>query len=177
MGNLKKNADGYGYKYTDLAEINTALEKMGITYWQYIERIEGEDYIFTVPVIDGKQEPPRQGCKVIIPPFDRKSNPAQEQGSGITYARRYSLLMAFGFATEDDDAGCITRDKKTSTEEVNEVPGYPSRQIMLEVIKKHYPEGSEYMNRLLKSAEGSPKSIDEFTDAQVIAVYNRIGGR
>ena len=177
MANLKKNADGYGYKYTDLAEINTALANMGIGYWQYIERIEGDDYIYTVPVIEGKELPPRQGCKVIIPPFDRKSNPAQEQGSGITYARRYSLLMAFGFATEDDDAGCITRDKKESTEKVNDIPGYPSRKIMMEVIKKHYPEGSDNLAKLIKSAEGDRKSLDDFTDAQVIAVYNKIGGR
>ena len=63
------------------------------------------------------------------------------------------------------------------TEEVNEVPGYPSRQIMIEVIKKRYPEGSDNLARLLKNAEGNKKTIDEFTDAQVIAVYNRLGGR
>ena len=28
---------------------------------------------------------------------------AQAQGSALTYARRYSLLMALGWATEDDD--------------------------------------------------------------------------
>lgn len=177
MGNLKKNADGHGYKYTDLAEINNALAEKGIEYWQYIQRIEGDDYIFTVPIVDGKELPPRQGCKVIVAPLYKKSNPAQEQGSGITYARRYSLLMAFGLGTEDDDAQCMTVTEEEMTKAVNGVPGYPSRSVMLEVIKKHYPEGSENLALLIKNADGNRKSLDEFSDAQVIAVYNRIGGR
>lgn len=107
---VKKNASGYGYKYTDIAEIHGWLEEQGYRYYQYIERIDGDDYIYTVPVIDGKEQPARRGCKVIIAPLNGKTNPAQEQGSGITYARRYSLLMAFGLATADDDASCMTRE-------------------------------------------------------------------
>lgn len=111
---LKKNAKGYSYKYTDIAEIHEWLESMGYSYYQYIEPIEGNDYIITVPIIDGKEMPPRRGCKVIIGALQGKSNPAQEQGSGLTYARRYSLLMAFGLATSDDDAACLTREEKSA---------------------------------------------------------------
>ncbi len=108
---LKKNAKGYSYKYTDIAEIHEWLDAKGYSYYQFIETVEGNDYIMTVPVIDGKEKPPRRGCKVIIGALQGKSNPAQEQGSGLTYARRYSLLMAFGLATTDDDAQCMTRDE------------------------------------------------------------------
>ena len=107
---LKKNAHAYNYKYTDIAEIHGWLEEEGNSYYQYIERIDGDDYMMTVPIIDGKEMPPRRGCKVITAPFGNKTNPAQEQGSGITYARRYSLLMAFGLATVDDDAESLSRD-------------------------------------------------------------------
>ena len=110
---LKKNAKGYSYKYTDIAEIHEWLDSKGYSYYQYIEPIEGSDYIITVPIIDGKEMPPRRGCKVIIGALQGKSNPAQEQGSGLTYARRYSLLMAFGLATSDDDAACLTREEKS----------------------------------------------------------------
>ena len=108
---VKKNAKGYGYQYTDIAEIHEWLESQGYTYYQYIETLEGNDYIMTVPIIEGKEKPPRRGCKVITATLSNKSNPAQEQGSGLTYARRYSLLMAFGLATTDDDAQCMTREE------------------------------------------------------------------
>jgi hypothetical protein len=110
---VNKNASGYGYKYTDIAEIHGWLEEQGYRYYQYIERIDGDDYMYTVPIIDGKEQPARRGCKVITAPLGGKTNPAQEQGSGITYARRYSLLMAFGLATADDDAQCMTREIKS----------------------------------------------------------------
>ena len=38
-------------------------------------------------------------------------NPAQDYGSALTYARRYSLLLAFGLATADDDGAALTSDK------------------------------------------------------------------
>lgn len=111
--NIKKNADGYGYKYTDLAEIHNALEAMGVRYYQYTETdAAGNDYIMTVPIIDGEEKPARRGCRIVQATLNGKTNPAQEQGSALTYARRYSLLMAFGLATVDDDAETLTRPKK-----------------------------------------------------------------
>lgn len=109
--NLKKEADGYGYKYTDLAQIHTYLESVNTCYYQYIERLDGDDYIYTVPIINGEEKPARRGCRVVQATLSGKSNPAQEQGSALTYARRYSLLMAFGLATTDDDAQLCASDE------------------------------------------------------------------
>lgn len=106
---IKKNAQGYGYKYTDLAEIHNYLEAQGITYYQYIDVIDGVDYIMTVPIIDGVEQPPRRGCRVVEAKLSGKTNPAQEQGSAVTYCRRYSLLMAMGLCTQDSDAEELTR--------------------------------------------------------------------
>lgn len=107
--NLQKNKDGDGYKYTDLAEVHEYLERNNMKYYQYIEIINGNDYIMTVPIIDGKAQEPRRGVRVVNAVLSGIKNPAQEQGSAITYARRYSLLMAFGLATEDNDAQVLTR--------------------------------------------------------------------
>jgi len=114
MGNnlIFKNSNGYNYRYTDLAEINRVLGENNIEYYQYVETLEGVDYINTVLIVEGKELPPRRGCKVVNAPLSGKSNPAQEYGSALTYARRYSLLMACGFATTDDDAACLDIPKE-----------------------------------------------------------------
>lgn len=107
---VTKNKQGYGYKYTDLAQIHDYLEQNNMRYYQFIKRIETEDYVFTRRCIEGKWEDEAiQGCRIVNATLSGKSNPAQEQGSALTYARRYSLLMAFGLATEDDDAESLTR--------------------------------------------------------------------
>lgn len=111
--NLKKNKQGYGYCYTELAEIHRYLEENNMKYYQFIKRIESDDYIMTRRYIDGKwEDEPIQGCKVVDATLQGIKNPAQEQGSALTYARRYSLLMAFGLATEDDDGASLTKPEK-----------------------------------------------------------------
>ena len=108
---LNKNSEGYGYKYTDIAEIHKYLEENGMKYYQEIQtsEINGFDYIMTYRFINGEwEEKPKRGCKVVDATLQGVKNPAQEQGSALTYARRYSLLMAFGLATDDDDAQSLT---------------------------------------------------------------------
>lgn len=115
---INKNAEGYGYKYTDLAEITKVLSENGYEYYQYIEPVEGVDYIMTVITKDGKERPPVRGCRVVEAKLSGKSNPVQEYGSALTYCRRYSLLMAFGLATTDDDAtACNTNTEYISQKE------------------------------------------------------------
>lgn len=116
--NLKKNKKGYGYMYTDLSAIHEYLEANDMKYIQKIERIDGDDYIMTKRYIDKKWEDEwLQGSKVVDATLQGIKNPAQEQGSALTYARRYSLLMAFGLATEDDDGASLTRPIKTDSKE------------------------------------------------------------
>lgn len=112
--NLKKNKQGYGYKYTELAQIHEYLEEREMSYYQYVQTENDADFIYTVPIINNEEKAPRRGCRIVDAPLSGKSNPAQEQGSAITYARRYSLLMAFGLATEDDDAEMLTRNRQTN---------------------------------------------------------------
>ena len=110
---VTKNKTGYGYKYTDLAQIHNYLEENNMRYIQKVERIDEDDYIYTKRCIENKwEEEWLQGCRVVQAVLSGKSNPAQEQGSALTYARRYSLLMAFGLATEDDDAESLTEKKR-----------------------------------------------------------------
>ena len=115
---LNKNATGYGYKYTDLAEIHNYLENINSRYIQKVERIDTDDYVFTKRSFNDKwEEEWIQGCRVVQATLQGIKNPAQEQGSALTYARRYSLLMAYGLATDDDDAEALTTKKEITKEE------------------------------------------------------------
>lgn len=102
---IKKNKEGYGYSYTDLAEINKYCEKNDITYYQDIETCELnlEDYVITYVTQNGETTKHR-GCKIVQATLSGIKNPVQEYGSSLTYCRRYSLLLALGLATEDTDA-------------------------------------------------------------------------
>lgn len=106
-----KNGGKYSYSYVDIAQIHEYLQENNMRYIQKIERIENDDYIFTKRYVDGKWEDEwLQGSRVVQAVLMGNNNPAQEQGSALTYARRYSLLMAFGLATEDDDANSLNRN-------------------------------------------------------------------
>lgn len=97
----------YSYKYTDLAQIHEEMERQGLRYYQYIDPQAEEpgrfvDYIITVITNEnGETLRSCRGCRVVDA---NGQNPTQEHGKAITYARRYSLLMALGWATDDDDA-------------------------------------------------------------------------
>lgn len=112
--NVKKKSTAQGtkfsYKYTDLATIHEAMEEQGITYYQYTEYDEkaGADYIYTVLKYgEGKETNPLRGVKIIDGNTLVGGNICQQYGSSISYCRRYSLLMALGWATEDDDAASV----------------------------------------------------------------------
>ena len=159
--NLPKNKAGYGYKYTELSQINEYLESVGISYYQYIQTDDvGNDYVYTVPIIDGEEKTARRGCKIVNAPLSGKSNPAQEQGSAITYARRYSLLMAFGLATEDDDAESLTvkqapAQKQTKQPEVNHdlEPITAEEAEILQSLLNNNGIDVEYLKKLYKISD------------------------
>ena len=109
----------YSYQYVDIAQIHEYLEANNMSYYQYIDRVDGDDYIMTVKVINGEEKPALRGARVVDATLMGVNNPAQQQGSALTYARRYSLLMAFGLATEDDDAQSLSEKKEPTKEEAD----------------------------------------------------------
>ena len=149
---LTKGTQGYGYKYTELADINAACEAQGITYRQYIDYLPeaNADYIMTVLTVDGKVLEPMRGCRVVGGGVGK--NAAQGQGAAITYARRYSLLMALGWATEDDDAASLTA-KETANNGSGRSGGGQNRWQKMQAKSIDFDD--------LRAAVGAVNSIDE----------------
>src|SRR5574344_460967 len=112
----------YSYRYTELADINDYIDSIGERYYQIIQKVDGDEYIFTKRIGENAPKELLQGCKILTAPVSSEySNPAQEQGSALTYARRYSLLMAYGLATEDDDAQSLSKPKIATKEEAEKI--------------------------------------------------------
>ena len=125
---ITKSGKEYSYQYVDIAQIHEYLDSIGARYIQQIKRIENDDYVMTKRCFDGTWEDEwLQGSKVVDATLFGVDNPAQQQGSALTYARRYSLLMAFGLATEDDDATSLSTEKeerKASPKQVEMLSNY-----------------------------------------------------
>ena len=147
---IAKKTEGYGYKYTELADINKYCEDNGIRYYQEVEtsEINQKDYIITYIEKDGKVEKHR-GCQIVEAVLQGIKNPVQEYGSSLTYCRRYSLLMALGLATEDDDGASLTIKKEATKEEATQWTfsfGKYKGQTMSEVLKEDNQYVQWYIN-------------------------------
>ena len=161
-----KVGEKYSYKYVDIAQIHEFLDANNLGYYQYIDRIDGDDYIMTVRIVNGEELPALRGARVVDATLIGVNNPAQQQGSALTYARRYSLLMAFGLATEDDDAQSLTTEK----EEKKATP----KQV--EVLKKYYT--GENLDKLLKAND--VEKIEDITmtkASELIGQLNKKGSK
>lgn len=164
---IAKKTEGYGYKYTELADINKYCEERHIGYYQAVEtsEINQKDYIVTTIVDDeGKELRKVRGCQIVEAVLQGIKNPVQEYGSSLTYCRRYSLLMALGLATEDDDGASFTQIKEATQESANQWTfsfGKYKGQTMSEVLDNDPDYMKWYINN--KSNEYDRKCYELIT--------------
>jgi hypothetical protein len=100
---------GYEYRYADLADVidcyREPLTKQGLALAQTMRYQDGHLVLVTKLMhssgewIDSEY------------PIAAYAKP-QEQGSAITYARRYNVTAILGIAAEDDDDGAAAQDGK-----------------------------------------------------------------
>lgn len=169
---IKKKTEGYGYKYTELADINEYCEENNIRYYQEIEtsEINQKDYMIT-NLIDSKTgEVIRKvrGCQIVDAVLQGIKNPVQEYGSSLTYCRRYSLLMALGLATEDDDAASLTTEKEVTIEDAENWTfpyGKHKGLTFREVIERNSQYVKWYLNN--KASEYDIKCYELLTGEKI----------
>ena len=90
---IKNASKAYGYNYASLSDIiaqGQELPKMRLSVK------DGNDY---VEYFDGSEW--QTGARIVVPSM-KGSNEAQAYGAALTYARRYTALMALSLACDDD---------------------------------------------------------------------------
>ena len=101
----------YAYRYADLAAVldvvRPALAAHGLAVVQTVD--VGDDVVAVRSTVVHTS-----GEWLSFPPLSLpvRTASAQAVGSGITYARRYSLLALLGVATDDDDGASATSPPK-----------------------------------------------------------------
>lgn len=181
---IAKKTEGYGYKYTELADINKYCEENDIRYYQEIEtsEINQKDYIITYLVI-GDKTTKHRGCQIVEAVLQGIKNPVQEYGSSLTYCRRYSLLMALGLATEDDDAATFTQKKEATLEDAKNWKfsfGKYKDKSMIQVASddedymKWYlnNKASEYDKKCYELLTGEKLPTDEELDTNIQLIHD-----
>jgi len=104
MSNPKKDATNpfFRTKYADLNSVREAvipiLNNNGIVVLQPIKNIDGKNFVCTM-LLHETGEMLESFIEIVY----NKSNDAQAQGSGITYARRYGLQSFVCVGADDDD--------------------------------------------------------------------------
>jgi hypothetical protein len=104
MSNAKKGSSNpfFKSKYADLNSIREAcipvLNNHGITVLQPIVYLEGKNFVKTLLLHESGES-----LDSYIEIIYAKSNDAQSQGSGISYARRYGLQSFLCIGADDDD--------------------------------------------------------------------------
>ena len=119
MSNPKKQAENpfFKKKYADLNSIREAviptLNANGITVLQPIGHVDGKNFVKTI-LLHETGEMLESLTEIVY----NKINDAQAQGSGISYARRYSLQSFVCVGADDDDGNKAVEPKPNATTEI-----------------------------------------------------------
>ena len=127
-------------KYADLNDVLSAvvpaLNNNGIVLLQPLVNIDGKNFVKTVLMHESGET-----FESLAEIFCNKQNDAQAYGSGISYARRYSLSSICGIGSADDDGQKAVQPKPNATFEVLEKAAKVNATI--EQVKSKYKVTTE----------------------------------
>ena len=89
----------------------------------------------------------------------------------MSTAFKYACFQTFCIPTEemkDSEEESLEPAPKAG----NDVKSYPPREDMMRVIREHYPDNDENTAKMLEYFKA--KTVNDLTNAQVAAVYNKI---
>ena len=94
---VTNESEGYGYKYAALSDIAKQGFEIPIMKTD-VNPINSKEYVY---YFSKDMNAWVQGAQVVVPE-SKGMNAAQLYGSALTYARRYTVFLALGLASEDD---------------------------------------------------------------------------
>ena len=150
---VTNESEGYGYKYAALSDI--AKQGFEIPMMKTdVNPINQKEYVW---FYDKQMKAWIQGAQVVVPE-SKGMNAAQLYGSALTYARRYTVFLALGLASEDD---------RTIEEDLN--PRRKATEKQIEMIVRLYD--SENIAKMLQYYQ--IQNLEDLTMAQASEVIDR----
>lgn len=147
---IKNSSKAFNYNYASLGDIvkqGFEIPKMRLA------RIDGEDFI---EYFDKEIKEWQLGARIVVPDM-KGSNDAQCYGSALTYARRYTALMALSLVCDDDVKIETTskeqRDSNTNRKakfDLHEADERIKKATTPEEVRKIYAEAPEKLRGFLE---------------------------
>lgn len=144
MSNPKKGASNpfFKSKYADLNSVRESvipvLNANGISVLQPLVHVDGKNFVKTV-LLHESGEMIESFTEIVF----AKSNDAQAQGSGITYARRYGLQSLVCVGADDDDGNAASQPPQVKNPQIDvnkavgEMNNVKSREELTAVWSKY----------------------------------------
>lgn len=160
-----KSGSSYSYKYADLADVITAIQpvlaKNGLAQAQAVETHDGLVSV-TTRIYHSEGHVEEFG-----PVNLRAGGTAQEAGSAITYARRYSLCAALGIVPDEDDDGKIASQFEAGSAPAEPTAAAPGRSSLSAAAPSKSPKKGVGAAPSSEDFERHLALIEKAVDAQV----------
>ena len=158
-----KTNPAFRSKYADLAAVVDAIKPALAEHGLFFRQITHlADHGVCIETIIHHSSGESLACGPLFVPASKQD--AQGFGSAMTYARRYSLMAAFGVPAEDDDANAAVASKPVAkpAERVNE----QESRLILDSLREAAVDGLEALQARFKSIPNSPTKTAVWTQHQ-----------
>lgn len=155
---VANTSKAYGYNYASLSDI----ANQGFTIPKMKTGTDGEkEYVY---YYDAELKEWVRGAEIVVPEM-KGSNSAQRYGSAITYARRYTTLLALSLACDDDKK--IETQEPTDTKKAERWQGLQEdlniKDLADEFRKLYTQEEQERILKGLKYTRAEDIGIQDLT--------------
>jgi ERF superfamily len=141
---IEKTKQGYNYKYADLTaiveQIKDLLADNGFSYTFDTDEAENAVIVYCkIKHIAGHKEVSKAK---ISHETTSKMNSSQQDGSSMTYGKRYALCNALGILTGDEDTDAATPKQNTQIKSSNDVKQEKEPKVAKDTCPEcHAPSG------------------------------------